>query len=223
MRPGSCAIVRLLVYLIFALSAASCSVAVGTQSSVATNRRGESVANLPKFEVATVKPVKQNNYAPIGLYVFPGGRIRIGQSTLRMMIQYAYKVQDYQISGGPKWVAEDLYEIEAIPPDDSSSRRYQPQYINRPPTEEQRLMLQSLLHERFGLTVRHETKMVSGMLLTATRKSPQLVESKQKPAWPTFDPGGSINGKGMSGGGVSMPYMASQLARFFRLPRSGQN
>jgi uncharacterized protein (TIGR03435 family) len=79
-------------------------------------------------------------------------------------------------------------------------------------------MLQSLLYERFGLRVRHETKMVSGYFLTATKKTPQLVESKSKPAWPTFNPGGSTNGRGMSGEGVSMPYMASQLARFLGYP-----
>jgi uncharacterized protein (TIGR03435 family) len=80
------------------------------------------------------------------------------------------------------------------------------------------LMLQSLLYQRFGLRVRHETKMVSGYVLTATKKTPQLVESKSKPAWPTFNPGGSTNGTGMSGEGVSMPYMASQLARFLSCP-----
>lgn len=217
-RPGAHGILRLFIYLIFALSAAQYSLAVGGQSSAAANSSGESVANLPKFEVATVKPVQQSNYASIGLYVYPGGKIRIGQATLRMMIQYAYKVQDYQISGGPNWVGQDLYEVEAIPPDDSSSRQYRPQYINNPPTEEQRLMLQSLLSERFGLRVRHETKMVSGYFLAATKKTSQLVESKSKPAWPTFNPGGSSNGSGMSGEGVSMPYMASRLARFLGCP-----
>lgn len=218
MRLGAYGIVRMLSYLIVGLSTAKYPCAVESQSSMAANSGRESVANLPKFEVATVKPVKQSNYAPIGLYVFPGGRIRIGQATLRMMIQYAYKVQDYQISGGPDWTAQDLYEVQAIPPDDSTSRQYRPKYINNSPTEEQRLMLQSLLYERFGLRARHGTKTVSGIFLTATKKTPRLVESKNKPAWPTFDPGGSINGRGMSGEGVSMHYMASQLARFLGCP-----
>lgn len=218
MRPSAYGISGLLIYLIFTLSPAKYSFAVGSQSSVAANSNGEGAANLPKFEVATVKPAKQSNYASIGLYVLPGGRIRIGQATLRMMIQYAYKVHDYQISGGPNWASQELYEVQAIPPDDSSSRQYRPKYVNNSPTEEQRLMLQSLLYERFGLRVRHQAKMVPGYLLTATKKTPELVESKSKPAWPTFNPGDSTNGKGMSGEGVSMPYMASQLARFLGCP-----
>ena len=209
---------KLSIYFMFfiflpTLPAAQFAAEDTTNSNTGTGKKS------PAFEVATIKPAKQSNYSPIGLYVYPGGRIRIGQATLRMMIQYAYDVHDYQIVGGPSWTAQDLFEVQAIPPpDDSVSHQYHPKYINSAPTEEQRFMLQSLLHERFGLRVRHQAKTVSGGILSTAGKTSLMVPSKNNPAWPTFNPGGSTNGRGMSGEGVSMPYLASQLTRFLGFP-----
>lgn len=76
--------------------------------------------------------------------------------TLRMPIQRAYGVEDYQISRGVKWLSSDAYNIEAKV-DASVAERL------RKVTREQRRIeqqprLQHLLAERWKLELHHETK-----------------------------------------------------------------
>jgi len=61
----------------------------------------------------------------------------------------AYKVKKYQIIGLPSWGASgrDLYDLEAKVADDVT-----------PTVDEARLMLRSVLAERFQLRIHHETR-----------------------------------------------------------------
>jgi len=61
----------------------------------------------------------------------------------------AYKIKRYQIIGLPSWGASgrDLYDLEAKVADDAA-----------PTVDEARLMLQSVLAERFQLRIHHETR-----------------------------------------------------------------
>ena len=178
---------------------------------------GTAAEQLPSFEVATIKPTKQENYKMIGLYVYPGGRIFAGQSTLKMLVRYAFNVQDFQIEGGPHWADDDLYEISALPPELSESRQSKPRYINDPPSEEQREMLQSLLIERFGLKFHRTTKEGDVYFLVRSNKPLRLEEAKHKDYFSMLEIGGRGYG-GMSGQSVSMPYMAMRLSRYLEHP-----
>jgi uncharacterized protein (TIGR03435 family) len=178
---------------------------------------GSAAEELPSFEVATIKPAKQENYKMIGLYVYPGGRIFAGQSTLKMLVRYAFNVQDFQIEGGPHWADDDLYEISALPPESSASRKSKPRYINDPPSEEQREMLQSLLIERFGLKFHRTTKEGDVYFLVRSNKPLRLEEAKHKEYFSSMGIGGMGNG-GMSGQTVSMPFMAIRLSRYLEHP-----
>ena len=64
---------------------------------------------------------------------------------LASLIQLAYNVTGSQIEGGPSWVHADSYAIEATAIDDAAPERM-------------RATLQSLLAERFKLTLRRETR-----------------------------------------------------------------
>lgn len=113
-------------------------------------------AQRPTFEVATVKPTKISGpvNSPPGRYIATG-------SPLKALIGYAYAMRDFQIFGGPNWISTDLWEIQAKIPDGV--------VIPRPSTMEEfekalatpgpdKLMLQSLLEERFQLRIRRETR-----------------------------------------------------------------
>jgi bla regulator protein BlaR1 len=65
--------------------------------------------------------------------------------SLSTLIQVAYDVTRFQIEGGPAWVQSDRFEIEARPAGGAT-----PDQI--------RAMLQSLLAERFQLTLRREAR-----------------------------------------------------------------
>lgn len=66
----------------------------------------------PAFEVASVKPSGPQSKT-IGIYTFPGGRITAENYTLGMLMEEAFSVQRFQISGGANWVGADRYDIEA--------------------------------------------------------------------------------------------------------------
>ena len=105
------------------------------------------------FDAATIKPSVPYGYA--GLNTYPGGRIFFG-GYIKWLIGIAFNLQDYQVAGGPNWVSSQWFEINAVPPEASPSRSIKLQNVE--PTSEQRLMLQSLLRDRFGFEFHFEMK-----------------------------------------------------------------
>jgi len=88
---------------------------------------------------------------------------------VKELIVLAYRIQLFQISGGPPWINSDHYDISA-------------KSENSPKREEIPLMLQALLADRFQLTIHRETKELPTYALVLARKDgklgPHLVESK---------------------------------------------
>jgi uncharacterized protein (TIGR03435 family) len=122
----------------------------------------------PAFEVATVKPAApdaRGRYFRPG----PGGGISITNMPLKDMIEFAWSVQPFQVSGGPAWIDSTPYDIIAKPE-------------TKPSQSELPVMLQALLADRFQLRIRHETKEMPIYALVVARKDgklgPDLVESK---------------------------------------------
>jgi bla regulator protein blaR1 len=105
----------------------------------------------PSFEVASVKPGDPNERR-VSLFIQPGGKLSTTNASLQMMIGFAYDVRDHQISGGPNWLDSAKFNVEAKAPGN----------IQIPPgpdgAAQLRLMLQSLLAERFKLAVHRETR-----------------------------------------------------------------
>ena len=126
-----------------------------------------------RFEVASVKPslspyeqgrlAGQGQPVPIarfGIQTQPGGRFLAG-STLKQLIAEAFDVKDYQIEGGPEWLATNYFEITANAGADAT-----PADI--------RAMLRTLLNERFGLRTRSETRQAPVYVLTVARSDGRL-------------------------------------------------
>src|SRR5580700_3324093 len=133
------------------------SLSFGTAALACCGLFGQSALGQPAFEVASVKLSTPADNV-IGLFTYPGGRITATNYTLEMLIEEAFSVQRFQISGGPRWIGDDRYSIVAKPPASSKSGRSMPPYPKAPPDEEQRLMLQTLLADRFHLQLHRETK-----------------------------------------------------------------
>lgn len=66
----------------------------------------------PDFEVASVKLGDPNN-RNVGIHTQRGPRFTTTNTSLKMLIQYAYDVRNNQIVGGPSWVDSEAYNIEA--------------------------------------------------------------------------------------------------------------
>lgn len=77
----------------------------------APRSQAQSPASRPEFEVASIKPSAGGRRFS-GIRLSPG-RMNVENLPLRRLIFNAYKVADFQISGGPGWINSDRYDIEA--------------------------------------------------------------------------------------------------------------
>lgn len=142
-------------------------------------------ASKPQFEVASVKP---NPSGRGGLMeVPPTGRVNIDSATFKTLMQWAFRVQDYQIIGGPAWLAVDRFDLLASPPADFKPQPVVPCFAaDCPPTPVQ-LMMQGLLADRFQLKVHRETRELPVYEMTIAKSGFKLKEAA--PLQPQAGPG----------------------------------
>src|SRR4051812_22103521 len=123
---------------------------------------------LPAFEAASIK-VNRSGEAGGGFGGRPG-RIVVTNYTLRDIIRNAYGVQRYQIVGGPEWLAQDRFDINAKAPEGVA----QSQLL---------AMMQNLLAERFKLRVHRETRSIPIFALVLARADRRLGPKMQPSAY----------------------------------------
>lgn len=129
----------------------------------------------PSFAVASVKPSTPEDRR-FGTQFLPGGRLVITGAPLHIIVATAYNVpfQSSRLTGAPDWIRSARYNIEAtaesgaIPPGLSAESRKQ----------RMRLMLQTLLAERFKLAIRREKKEMQVYALVVAKDGPKLEKSK---------------------------------------------
>ncbi len=135
----------------------------------------------PAFEVASIKPAKSGTPF-VGIRSVPGsGRFTASNVSIRMLITMAYKLQPFQLEGGPAWLASDRYDIEATPERTGNDDPAKQQHVDfEQQFEQQRLRLQSLLEDRFQLKFHRETKELPVYALVVAKGGPKLQPSEQK-------------------------------------------
>jgi uncharacterized protein (TIGR03435 family) len=141
----------------YTLSAASCAVSL---SLVCVSVCGQTPPQLSTFEVASVKPDPSPSLRHV-LLPPVNGRFSTRGASLRLLIQNAYGVQSFQISGGPEWMNSSGFVIEA-------------RAEGNPDRSQIWLMLQSLLEDRFKLKVHRENKVLRAYFLTAAKNGLKL-------------------------------------------------
>ncbi|HTX39476.1 MAG TPA: TIGR03435 family protein [Bryobacteraceae bacterium] len=169
---------------------------------------GQPTAAAPAFEVASVKPASPQDRV-IALFTYPGGRITASLYTLEMLIEEAFDVPKFQVSGGPHWIQVDRFDLEAKPPASSPSSKANPPYPKAPPNAEQRQMLAALLADRFQLHFHRETR--EGPIYLLVRGSQAL--KLHKPQDPNAFPWAG-GGNGLQGANITMPQLATRLRGF---------
>ncbi len=117
----------------------------------------------PAFEVASVKPVASTG-APLrkGAGGATDPTLFVAHNrTVKMLVQQAYVLPDYQIAGGPAWISEDRFDIDARPSEAA--------------TQEQKLaMLRTLLTDRFQLRTHRQTRPIEAYVLAVPKGGPKL-------------------------------------------------
>lgn len=173
------------------------------------------------FEVASIK---HNNSGSQMIRLGGGvGRYTATNAPLSLLIQNAYKVEDFQIIGAPAWIESERYDVEA-------------KAEGTPSRDQMRgPMLQALIEDRFNAVVHGETRELPVYFLTVARNGskvrsgPCLTKEANAPI-PAGAPQSSFCGyMGMDNGrlestGTPIQFLAESLSRVLRrkvLDRTG--
>jgi uncharacterized protein (TIGR03435 family) len=115
-----------------------------------------------RFEVASVKRAGSPRFsAAIVPRAFPGGRFNADSATVKDLVWFSYGVRHDLIVGGPDWAGQDRFEISAKAETDA-------------PPDQIKLMVRSLLEDRFKLVTHVEQREMRFLALVRARPNGPL-------------------------------------------------
>jgi uncharacterized protein (TIGR03435 family) len=173
----------------------------------------------PSFETASIK-INNSGESRTSMLLPPGGHIEARNRTLKLLIQAAYPLLDFQIIGGPGWLTSARFDVTTRGPDHQITQ------------DDLRAMLRELLADRFKLAVHHETREFSIYAMKLNRTDGRLGPEMRRPDTdcfigrgappPTPQPGesrgfvcGFTEAAGeMTGRGIDMPALAIELTEY---------
>ena len=130
-------------------------------------------------------------------------RFRATSVTARALIEFAYDIRDFQFVGGPGWVDSKTFDLDATVEDSLAERLRKLPHAEQ--QQQMRLMLQSLLADRFSLKITHSSRVMPIFALVVakggakvTRAAPPTPESSvpfpapPSPDQPALAPGGTL-------------------------------
>jgi uncharacterized protein (TIGR03435 family) len=136
------------------------------------------------FEVASVRA---NHSLEQGSSINPGpGMFSATNVSIPLLIQVAYSVRNFQVSGGPGWINSEKYDITA-------------KSAGKVPIPQTLLLLQGLLENRFNLKVHRESRELPVYILSIARGGLKMQVSSCTPVDP-LQPGSDPKRCGMKYG-----------------------
>jgi uncharacterized protein (TIGR03435 family) len=171
-------------------------------SLLAAGARAQAADADPAFDVTSIR----RNISPDSSRSFriePGGTVRATNVTVRHLMWQAYGVNDFQIIGGPGWMATERYDIIARAGDNATPERL-------------RAMMRRLLADRFRLDVEQTTRDLQVYALLRARPDgtpgPQLRAATGDCAQPEQKGCGATVGDGtLRARGITMSRLAGEL------------
>jgi uncharacterized protein (TIGR03435 family) len=141
--------------------------------------------SAPAFEVASIKPAPalspqliQSGKMHVGMTVDKAS-VDIGFVSLADLVRIAYDVKPYQVTG-PDWIRTERFDIMAKLPDGATEKQVP-------------AMLQSLLAERFKLTIHRDHKDQPIYALVVAKGGPKLKDAAPDPDTPPAAASGQAN------------------------------
>jgi uncharacterized protein (TIGR03435 family) len=120
-----------------------------------------------EFEVAVIRPARSAPNAGTSFELNPGGRIKIVNEPIKLLIRTAFRLQNSQIAGAPGWLDSDRYDIEA-----------QTGRPGKPTPDELTPLLQQLLATRFHLKFHKEMRETSVHALVPAKGGAKLTAAE---------------------------------------------
>jgi len=98
----------------------------------------------PSFDVVSIKPNRTNQGIPLVVFQ-PGGRMIAANVNIRQVMLVAYGIENLQLVNAPDWTTTERFAVDARTSDAT-------------PTSTIRLMLRSMLADRFSLVAHSERR-----------------------------------------------------------------
>jgi uncharacterized protein (TIGR03435 family) len=146
--------------------------------ATASPQTSDKSTSMPIFDVASIRQNVSSTDNHYHIYSSPNdGNFRAVNITLKTLLNFAFAMPETRIVGGPAWIDTDKFDIEAKADPDVSDR------MKNLTSDQGRLqkqqMLQSLLADRFKLTVHRETRQLPVYALVLAKGGPKFAESKE--------------------------------------------
>jgi uncharacterized protein (TIGR03435 family) len=161
------------------------------------------------FETASVRPSPAKDPRRADIRFLPGGGLSIVGIPLYMIVAIAHQGQTERFTGGPLWVRSLRFDIQAKAAAGTMDGLSAAARLART-----RSMLQALLAERFGLTVRREAREVPVYVLTVA-KGPKLKRASVDDTCHQLTGG---QGRGLHGKAVDIADIAGYLENWTDRP-----
>jgi uncharacterized protein (TIGR03435 family) len=162
--------------------------------------------SIPKFQVDSVR-LNRSGIARYNVNA-SGNRFAATNYSLFALVEWAYDMEDFRISGGPPWVKSSRFDIVA-------------ESEGAPSMTQFRVMLQPPLADRFGLKIHRGTKKMPVYELRVAKGGSKLKEGKcigtPSPANPCGGTSGSSRGT-LFGRAASVPVLAKALSGILSRP-----
>jgi len=113
----------------------------------------------PEFEVVSIKLGDPTDPASSGRTT--PTRLEMRNTTLNNLVRSAYRLNEYQLEGGPKWMDSTKFNVDA-------------KFPAGVPREQTPLMMQSMLADRFKLEFHRVTKSLPEYELVLAKSGPKL-------------------------------------------------
>jgi uncharacterized protein (TIGR03435 family) len=148
------------------------------QAIATTPQAQRAAAQLPAFEVASIRLSNADN--DLRNFMISATRFRVENGTVTALIRFAYNIKsDDQLPKEPRWIGVDKFDIDAKIAD--SQGEAMNKLAPDQKFEQYRMMVQSLLMDRFKLEVSRQMKEIPVYALTVAKNGPKPTMAKVTP------------------------------------------
>ncbi len=175
----------------------------------------------PSFEVATIKPSKPDEIPTVKLLT-RDGYYAATQISLTELVKYAYQVKlDDQLVGASGWMNGEYFDVEAKAGEAEIESLRKLPVMER--IEQFRLMLQSLLEDRFQLKVTSKLQELPAYALVVAKGGPRLKEVTVSPGFSSAAIPPPPPPPPTEGSALSLPKVALARGPYPEIRKTGPN
>jgi bla regulator protein blaR1 len=162
----------------------------GVANAHAVTQAAGAPVDLPRFEVASIKPNKSGSMM-IRMQFTPDG-VSITGLPLHMLLRQTFGISNDRLLGEPGWTSTARYDIQAKVDAADAPK------LEHLTFQQKWKMMQPLMEERFAMKFHHEIRRLTVYALVVAKDGPRLKEAVPGDTYPN----GFKGPDGKSGGGM---------------------